>query len=169
MRHNVSIHLMLLFIWQPSVHNSCPNRVSIHLMLLFIILSVFMWCLCPGFNTSHVTLYPLVRDLISFTLNVSIHLMLLFIKIKISHVIVLCGFNTSHVTLYRQCCSVWVFSERSFQYISCYSLSMYSKCQKCGRKRFNTSHVTLYLGSNSITVRTINVSIHLMLLFIHLP
>ena len=76
-------------------------------------------------------------------IGVSIHLMLLFIlRQKTTDRTDGC-FNTSHVTLYRR----WTFQNRwqwTFQYISCYSLSVYQR----------------YYNSN------IMVSIHLMLLFI---
>ncbi len=95
------------------------------------------------FNTSHVTLY-LFRHLLPVLFPlVSIHLMLLFIP---SSGLEKCNqdrFNTSHVTLYRYfkrnsvCCL-------TFQYISCYSLSV-------------------LLASLVIMLK---VSIHLMLLFI---
>ena len=56
---------------------------------------------CPGFNTSHVTLYPGARP---DSQN-------------------LFCFNTSHVTLYL--CGLELFHPfRTFQYISCYSLSL---------------------------------------------
>ncbi len=77
-------------------------------------------------------------------IGVSIHLMLLFIlRQKTTDRTDGC-FNTSHVTLYRR----WTFQNRwqwTFQYISCYSLSVYQR----------------YYNSN------IMVSIHLMLLFIN--
>ena len=77
------------------------------------------------FNTSHVTLYRgKIINQIRSTI-VSIHLMLLFIRCK----------------------GIYFFTERSFQYISCYSLS----CEFLSR------------------VRLASVSIHLMLLFISIP
>ena len=75
-----------------------------------------------GFNTSHVTLYPESYSCYLWYGNVSIHLMLLFI-----------GFGRSNILL-----------PKSFQYISCYSLSVLSICLTYKSKCFNTSHVTLY-------------------------
>ena len=74
-------------------------------------------------------------------------------------------FNTSHVTLYPT--SGWdLTSPVTFQYISCYSLSL---CW-CAVLRitfgFNTSHVTLYRKGWRDFQWFVKVSIHLMLLFI---
>ena len=98
---------------------------------------------------------------------VSIHLMLLFIRVA---------------TVIESCFA-------KFQYISCYSLSALYYSDQALETCFNTSHVTLYLFDNgnirylyefqyiscyslSIFLLEIqhneqNVSIHLMLLFIH--
>ena len=120
-----------------------------------------------GFNTSHVTLYlEQNRDCQQFN-HVSIHLMLLFIYILFGtlcttapvsiHLMLL--FISKHFHIYQifykfqyiSCYSLSCFSRRSvifhipFQYISCYSLSgghfVYFSVYLC----FNTSHVTLYL------------------------
>ena len=121
----VSIHLMLLFIYNRRKRR-CPEiRVSIHLMLLFILRKCIRagWNLC--FNTSHVTLYPIFSHISGICCTVSIHLMLLFIRsfqticelaygvsihlmllfIDTKKIIKICkgGFNTSHVTLYPNC------------------------------------------------------------------
>ena len=97
-------------------------------------------------------------------------------------------FNTSHVTLYRK--PVWELDPvRTFQYITCYSLSnltpdtvdqiwafQYITCYSLSESSsflillicacFNTSHVTLY--RRAVLSSSINepVSIHHMLLFI---
>ena len=102
-------------------------------------------------------------------LGVSIHLMLLFIAMD----------------------KYGISLTDSFQYISCYSLSISGATGQEFDDRFNTSHVTLYLRisyrvssanafqyiscySLSITLTSIyslflHVSIHLMLLFIYVP
>ena len=122
-RHEVSIHLMLLFIKCPA-HRTIPSE--------------------HGFNTSHVTLYPLRLSDFRIECPVSIHLMLLFIADwMISRGIgsvfqyISCyslsdgafgpatetsRFNTSHVTLYHPQILPMTGKNR-FQYISCYSLS----------------------------------------------
>ncbi len=136
-------------------------------MLLFIrvIFNSCRWC--KRFNTSHVTLYlEQNRDCQQFN-HVSIHLMLLFIYILFGtlcttapvsiHLMLL--FISKHFHIYQifykfqyiSCYSLSCFSRRSvifhipFQYISCYSLSgghfVYFSVYLC----FNTSHVTLYL------------------------
>ena len=158
---------MLLFISKTGRHHSEESTVSIHLMLLFI-----LPCCCPArplsgcFNTSHVTLYP--KALCPSSCSIS-------------------SFNTSHVTLYH----LWFVTRKSditFQYISCYSLSIISQNNKGNFLGFNTSHVTLYLGerkaapmiylrfnTSHVTLYLgvciqnrsyCSVSIHLMLLFI---
>ena len=100
------------------------NTVSIHLMLLFILETVRDHPEYSRFNTSHVTLYHIHKDL------------------NIGN---LCCFNTSHVTLYRTPCFkvqhiilvsihlmlLFIYGDGEFyvntiqfQYISCYSLSL---------------------------------------------
>ena len=53
-----------------------------------------------------------------------------------------------------------------FQYISCYCLSSSFLTAKSICLYFNTSHVTVYQQSHTITPHGIQISIHLMLLFI---
>ena len=109
----------------PDFYGSRENRVSIHLMLLFIasysasrnLPIPFQYISCYSlsknsllmqvwrklrFNTSHVTLYRKTYFACRCRLLVSIHLMLLFISFKLLNVRV----------------------ADSFQYISCYSLSL---------------------------------------------
>ena len=76
--------------------------------------------------------------------SVSIHLMLLFILIvEILMSGALSSFNTSHVTLYHYN-DIKIVTHDSFQYISCYSLSVMFLQYRFIRFCFNTSHVTLY-------------------------
>ena len=75
---------------------------------------------------------------------VSIHLMLFFIKHG----------KTAKIEVLR------------FQYISCYSLSVYHIKSQGIYSCFNTSHVILYRYTNVGKIRCIDVSIHLMLFFI---
>ena len=77
--------------------------------------------------------------------DVSIHLMLLFIEDELSKIADSGRFNTSHVTLYRYIRGI-IIVILWFQYISCYSLSVWS----------------------SLSFLKWFVSIHLMLLFIKL-
>ena len=76
---------------------------------------------------------------------VSIHLMLLFIGSIL----------------------VKIAEDAEFQYTSCYSLSSSASCFSFLLPGFNTSHVTLYLRVNSFLYAELDVSIHLMLLFIY--
>ena len=78
-------------------------------------------------------------------IGVSIHLMLLFIEDELSKIADSGRFNTSHVTLYRYIRGI-IIVILWFQYISCYSLSVWS----------------------SLSFLKWFVSIHLMLLFIKL-
>ena len=142
---------------------------------------------CPGFNTSHVTLYPGARPDSQnlFCFNTS-HVTLYPPSEHTEKIRPAC-FNTSHVTLYL--CGLELFHPfRTFQYISCYSLSLFHILQLKCIPRFNTSHVTLYLyqfhslkklllcfNTSHVTLYPGHpfkcgwmgwVSIHLMLLFI---
>ena len=162
----ISIHLMLLFITLLMSYFTPVIFISIHLMLLFIMVEQKSQSITSYFNTSHVTVYlsenvetgraerfqyiscyclSRARNtsyLISF---ISIHLMLLFIWMIKTRYCISMNFNTSHVTVYLGLIPYLFFIDL-FQYISCYCLS---------RSKRNDSE------SNAI-------SIHLMLLFIHL-
>ena len=114
-------------------------------MLLFIIKADGDATRALNFNTSHVTVYQLVRasvleelifqyiscyclsvllTLIKTAMQISIHLMLLFIVLFQLHYRLDNDFNTSHVTVYQKV-----------------KLVMYVYTD------FNTSHVTVYLTS----------------------
>ena len=118
----VSIHLMLLFIWL------CLYKVSCGLMFQYI--SCYSLSVMAGtqgtfrtsFNTSHVTLYLILRGLDSLY------------RVR---------FNTSHVTLYRPSSGLEKCSQDRFNtsHVTLY-LFQYFTC-KC-LSGFNTSHVTLY-------------------------
>ena len=106
------------------VHTCSSNQsISIHLMLLFIRKIEFIPIGFKHFNTSHVTVY---RSTIY--INVTIYT----------------DFNTSHVTVYHHkllpFCPIF-----SFQYISCYCLSICPVFLDSSFLDFNTSHVTVYL------------------------
>ena len=140
--------------------------ISIHLMLLFIVYRYYNVNENIYFNTSHVTVYPFPALLLRLWIRISIHLMLLFIRvgffqilsiIKFQYISCYClsgqpyvptaggaNFNTSHVTVYPVCCADCI-QDIKFQYISCYCLSV----------------------QNKDIVFPVNISIHLMLLFIH--
>ena len=144
-----------------------------------------------GFNTSHVTLYPIARyrpGLFACCFNTS-HVTLyqvlswIFLRKKIS-------FNTSHVTLYLHGYRKPQKQEQRFNtsHVTLYPLPLNDSL--CSLPRFNTSHVTLYLSRQSgkimvngcfntshVTLYLVlvkffqspkQVSIHLMLLFIKL-
>ena len=113
---------MLLFISISPALLSQHFDVSIHLMLLFIIFAQINCNFLYSFNTSHVTLYQHLEQPSSSARSC---------------------FNTSHVTLYLEE-ALKKASEFMFQYISCYSLSVYGRCFCRRSLSFNTSHVTLY-------------------------
>ena len=185
--HNISIHLMLLFIQIPASGSSSPllfqyiscyclskgtqqevwhAEISIHLMLLFINNDMSKHCR---------------RQIIS------IHLMLLFICIALSDQLIPdrfqyiscyclsflfwrkiqpdCDFNTSHVTVYRRH-FIQSIKLSEFQYISCYCLSPIPNLKTLLIIHFNTSHVTVYRDSGRPKENYLFISIHLMLLFI---
>ena len=113
--------------------------------------------------------------------------MLLFIEQVLLKSSMICHFNTSHVTVYQVPFGyigvLWLF-----QYISCYCLSAISSGtgqpplnfntshvtvyltgvppSTIEKTNFNTSHVTVYLLAAMFMLSPINISIHLMLLFI---
>ena len=140
------------------------------------------------FNTSHVTLYPNLRQYREQHRLVSIHHMLLFIFELASGQAVVGTFQ--YITCYSLSTeSAFCKSEFiQFQYITCYSLSFHSKGTSRRKKMFqyitcyslstgvklndneglgfNTSHVTLYRNVHSWSWRLCIVSIHHMLLFI---
>ena len=99
--------------------------------------------LACDFNTSHVTVYPRTTHLP----NSGYH------------------FNTSHVTVYHMP-SVHNCITITFQYISCYCLSL---CKETIRRRNLISiHLMLLFIQYHLTTSSadIHISIHLMLLFI---
>ena len=143
----------------------CGLCVSIHLMLLFIQRPVYVIGTSSSFNTSHVTLYP-ISDFASRYAQRSFNTshVTLYRDFKMLPQSEDFRFNTSHVTLYLDsvleenkylpmfqyisCYSLSIFPMytgfvRMFQYISCYSLSCRSNNLRIGIC-FNTSHVTLY-------------------------
>ena len=118
-----------------------------------------------SFNTSHVTLYPGGIQRSDYGLIVSIHLMLLFIFVKCASDAVMRTFQ--YISCYSlSTCWKPCISEVKFQYISCYSLSTKKRKLVISLRCFNTSHVTLYLLTLSLLEALGHVSIHLMLLFI---
>ena len=163
----VSIHLMLLFIFFWTGYPHVQGNVSIHLMLLFILEGVQISMDDSLFQ--YISCYSLSRavDIMETASVVSIHLMLLFINMLRCSRGIKRRFNTSHVTLYRGTGKKDGGLFTTFQYISCYSLSViYSSRSKAKnvvsihlmllfiilvgsslsmKKCFNTSHVTLYL------------------------
>ena len=118
----ISIHLMLRFILFHLLKLERGSLISIHLMLRFIRKCSRLILRKCNFNTSHVTVYLHIISSFVFVYCISIHLMLRFIF-----------FN--HF--------LW-FQINSFQYISCYGLSLW-------RNLWNDGWI---------------ISIHLMLRFI---
>ena len=118
---------MLLFILLPHLPHVFLRIISIHLMLLFILVLPQGSPFVLHFNTSHVTVYHGAQSNI-----VSIH----------------ADFNTSHVTVYRLF-NIFSIASSSFQYISCYCLSITEKEMIHTSINFNTSHVTVYLPANT--------------------
>ena len=111
---------------------------------LYPILAIIRDTISESFNTSHVTLYPSYHCLYLSINTVSIHHMLLFISSAASNLEEL----------------------RGFQYITCYSLS-YLHCQPGEISGVSIHHMLLFI-SNPFqgSHRSQCVSIHHMLLFI---
>ena len=78
--HTISIHLMLLFNFQFGTAIKAPLMISIHLMLLFNAFIPVMLLVITYFNTSNVTIQPLLARIAASLFPISIHLMLLFNK-----------------------------------------------------------------------------------------
>ena len=98
------------------------------------------------FNTSHVTVYPIIQPVFWYHFLISIHLMLLFIILS----------NTVYHIL---------------SIISIHLMLLFIKMIRLERANvmhFNTSHVTVYQKALFGISQPSNISIHLMLLFIFL-
>ena len=101
------------------------------------------------------------------TAPVSIHLMLLFIS-KHFHI-----YQIFYKFQYISCYSLSCFSRRSvifhipFQYISCYSLSTQKGIQEKRSRTFQYISCYSLSGSAALSETRSGVSIHLMLLFIN--
>ena len=136
-------HVTLYRIWKSFI--TWIIWVSIHLMLLFIWDAIY-----PGARTGmfqYISCYSLSWNYIQnnhitnsfqyiscYSLSALIQLMTIF----------------GHAFQYISCYSLsWAIpvsfaSQYWFQYISCYSLSSQQKWSACILRSFNTSHVTLY-------------------------
>ena len=99
----VSIHLMLLFIFELVIKDIDVHYVSIHLMLLFIAVLMSISSIHGKFQYISCYSLSLCSNEESAPYLVSIHLMLLFIPNR----------------------SPFLMRAGLFQYISCYSLSLY--------------------------------------------
>ena len=76
----ISIHLMLLFNDSNQTLYFLLHTISIHLMLLFNAFIPVMLLVITYFNTSNVTIQPLLARIAASLFPISIHLMLLFNK-----------------------------------------------------------------------------------------
>ncbi len=161
----ISIHPMLLFILYSFQIEYDTIFISIHPMLLFINVR----CRTPkegciNFNTSHVTVYPLLCMPCVYSLlfqyipcyclseytycgycsfGISIHPMLLFIVKRVQTDIQMINFNTSHVTVYLYIPS----SSNMPSLISIHPMLLFIIIHNLYPLRniyFNTSHVTVY-------------------------
>ena len=139
----ISIHPMLLFIKRAK--NTCcyPMRISIHPMLLFIMAGKFIDVTLRYFNTSHVTVYPLLMlpPLRSFLFQYIPCYCLSDLPMDDRRK--LFNFNTSHVTVYP-IRAIEATRNLEFQYIPCYCLSRATSSKNIPASDFNTSHVTVY-------------------------
>ena len=137
---------MLLFNNDGNITGAVIKRISIHLMLLFNAFIPVMLLVITYFNTSNVTIQPLLARIAASLFPISIHLMLLFNKSNESQKGILLHFNTSNVT-------IQLHSSLCFPHLLQY---------------FNTSNVTIQLAKINLGNFRSIISIHLMLLFNHI-
>ena len=140
----ISIHLMLLFIASGACGGVALYSISIHLMLLFIQIPDLVQAMCPDFNTSHVTVYRNASVFSTYLCDISIHLMLLFIQARHRN-----GWRARFISIHLML--LFIHMQHWFH------LSL---------PHFNTSHVTVYRYPGFTVTNIIQISIHLMLLFI---
>ena len=119
----ISIHLMLLFIW--------PGLLPSFWVTQFQYISCYCLSRCSW------------RGLAES--NISIHLMLLFIRFFCWSYGVFKLISIHLMLLFIDTVEVSCVSISSFQYISCYCLSLPLPKLPYGLVNFNTSHVTVYL------------------------
>ena len=138
---------MLLFIGKGPVRSGCTIIISKHLMLLFIRRWIksgsFVY---RNFKTSHVAIYLFSITILLNQIFISKHLMLLFIH-KLTP---------------------FLGKLFEFQNISCcyLSFSVFFLC--CIEPDFKTSHVAIYLRCGELAYKWMEISKHLMLLFIEI-
>ena len=170
------------------VHFQRGHRISIHLMLLFIISGFIIPRVKCHFNTSHVTVYlghrvmELIKDIFQYISCYCLSPELTRSRNIYEY------FNTSHVTVYPEgektmanmnlfqyiscyCLStdlcVWFLRCNTFQYISCYCLSDRSESATVSSTDISIHLMLLFITANIIQIYIIcQISIHLMLLFI---
>ena len=157
---------MLLFIDEHSVRDPDLIVISKHLMLLFIKTLFSYRLLLENFKTSHVIVYRGEFRLDRLDKSISKHLMLLFIVFKNLSATTLLHFKTSHVIVYRRTKSGCDTAYDIFQNISCYCLSVIFDSEFRRAVYFKTSHVIVYHSGSCPRFSGINISKHLMLLFI---
>ena len=162
----ISIHLMLLFILLPVCSLLCMSRISIHLMLLFIEFGRFLNKLSDHFNTSHVTVY-LPKDETE-EIDVWFQYISCYCLSSPLASIAVCKFISIHLML------LFIPKEKQdnrieqiFQYISCYCLSDRSESATVSSTDISIHLMLLFITANIIQIYIIcQISIHLMLLFI---
>ena len=121
---------MLLFI------KHCKNYKSKNHMFQYISCYSLSMCCVYGvvdpcrFNTSHVTLYLFQTVPRSPVSPVSIHLMLLFIAASATEMLISPSVSIHLMLLFIRNQTAHAQMQKGFQYISCYSLSMYPSVSK---------------------------------------
>ena len=104
--------------------------------------------------------------LILSKIAISIHLMLLFIGVETLETGEVMEISIHLMLLFILAQLVKENNYLLFQYISCYCLSMIQQQVPQQMQNFNTSHVTVYLLCIHQFCFFLQISIHLMLLFI---
>ena len=184
----ISIHLMLLFIVLQQRMYSLPllfqyiscyclsdniyckqnygRGISIHLMLLFILLDRHALTVDIDFNTSHVTVYRIAGKIYGFVSAFQYISCYCLSEIGAPCLTGSSNFNTSHVTVYRTTRDIFVDSSVDF---NTSHVTVYQHLESASRTEktyFNTSHVTVYRRHWNKPCQKVQISIHLMLLFI---
>mgnify|MGYP001779387603 CR=1 FL=1 len=121
---------MLLFNNDGNITGAVIKRISIHLMLLFNAFIPVMLLVITYFNTSNVTIQPLLARIAASLFPISIHLMLLFNKWKHNY-----NYRYNLISIHL----MLLFNEKS-DHLS------------CRLDYFNTSNVTIQPDKSSASV-----------------
>ena len=135
---------MLLFNNDGNITGAVIKRISIHLMLLFNAFIPVMLLVITYFNTSNVTIQPLLARIAASLFPISIHLMLLFNLPKL--VLPAIAGISIHLMLLFNCVRYYCIYKSfniSIHLMLLFNVSLSFHCM-CNN-HFNTSNVTIQL------------------------